>query len=197
MKVDRRIDKTQNALRLAISSLIEEKPYEQISVKDIVERANVARSSFYAHFRDKDDLVLSGFRMIGINSSDDIFEEGQDTGYPNFAIVLFRGSEQWKSLSRTFLTQKAGTVASHHIRNLLIIQTREWIHRNRTANAAHADLEDIVHYLASALIGLLTWWVNNDFPDSAEVLRDKFNQLAVNGLRSMEEVTIKPYARKP
>lgn len=195
MKTDRRIDKTQDALRLAISSLIEEKPYEKITVKNIVDRANVARSSFYAHFRDKDDLLLSGFKMIGINSSEDLFEETENTGYPNFAIVLFRGSEQWKSLSRTFLTQKAGTVASHHIRNLLIVQTREWIKRHSAANASPADTEAIVHYLASALLGLLTWWVSNDFPYSAQVMSDKFNQLAVNGLRSMQELTINTYTK--
>lgn len=194
MKTDRRIDKTQNALRLAISSLIDEKPYEQITVKDIVDRANVARSSFYAHFRDKDDLLLSGFQMIGINSSNDLFEDQANKDYPNFAIVLFRGSEQWKSMSRTFLSQKTGTVPSHHIRNMLIIQTRAWIQHNSTPDASTVDIEAIVHYLASALMGLLTWWVNNDFPYSAQVMSDKFNQLAVNGLKSIEQITINPAA---
>lgn len=190
MKTDRRIDKTQQALRDAMSSLIDEKPYEQITVKDLVERANVARSSFYAHFRDKDDLLLSGFKMIGINSSDDIFGDAEAHDYPNFAIVLFRGSEQFKSMSRAFLTLDSGTVASHHIRNMLIIQTRDWIKRNSKGEASAADIEAIVHYLASALLGLLTWWVNNDFPHSAQVMSDKFNQLAVNGLRGITEVTI-------
>lgn len=190
MKRDRRIDKTQNALRHAISSLIDEKPYEQITVKDIIERANVARSSFYAHFRDKDDLILSGFQMIGINSSDDIFENSDNTDYPNFAIVLFRGAAQWKSISKTFLTQHTGTVASHYIRNMLIVQTREWVRSNSNQQASPIDTETAVHFLASALLGLLTWWVNNDFPYTAQVMSDKFNQLAVNGLSGMEGISI-------
>src|SRR5690606_21046634 len=88
MKTDRRVDKTRKALRKAISELIEEKPYEDISVTELVERANIARSSFYAHFRDKDDLLLSGFQEIGVSSADDIFVEADGDGsYPKFAIV--------------------------------------------------------------------------------------------------------------
>lgn len=191
MATDRRIDKTQQALRHAMFTLMEVKPYEQITVKDLVEEANVARSSFYAHFRDKDDLLLSGFKIIGINSSDDLFDENDNSDYPNFAIVLFKGAEEWKPMSQAFLNRESGTVASHHIRNMLIIQTRNWLKLNSTSEASVTDLEAIVHYLSSALLGLLTWWVNNDFPHSAQTMSDKFNQLAVDGLRGIEGVTLK------
>jgi AcrR family transcriptional regulator len=191
MKTDRRIDKTQQALRDAMSVLIEQKPYAQITVKDLVDQANVARSSFYAHFKDKDDLLLSGFKMIGINSTEDIIVDTDNHSYPNFAIVLFRGAEQWPSMSRAFLTLDAGTVASHHMRNMLIIQIRDWIKRHGATDAPALDLEAIVHYLTSALLGLLTWWVNNDFPYTAQVMSDKFNQLAVDGLRGVENLTLK------
>jgi AcrR family transcriptional regulator len=192
MAKDRRIQKTHLALRDAISELVEEKPYDQISVKDIVERANIARSSFYAHYRDKDDLLLSGFREIGILSSQDVFVRNEKgSGYPNFAIVLFRGAEQWKSMSRAFLSIERATVASHHMRNLLVIQAREWLKENTEGEMTALELEPIVHYLASALLGLMTWWVRNDFPFSADVMSDRFNQLAVQGLQSVRELKLK------
>jgi AcrR family transcriptional regulator len=56
---DRRIQKTQRLLREALASLIREKPYNSIVVKQILDHANVGRSTFYAHFRDKDDLLVS------------------------------------------------------------------------------------------------------------------------------------------
>ena len=63
---DRRIQKTQNLLREALVSLIAEKPYDSIVVKEILDRANVGRSTFYMHFRDKDDLLVSGIHdMLG------------------------------------------------------------------------------------------------------------------------------------
>src|SRR6266545_7388977 len=54
---DRRIQKTQALLREALVSLIHEKPYDAIAVTEILERANVGRSTFYTHFRDKDELL--------------------------------------------------------------------------------------------------------------------------------------------
>src|SRR6516164_1368734 len=63
---DRRIQKTLSLLRDALVSLIVEKPYDTIVVKEILDRANVGRSTFYTHFRDKDDLLVSGIHdMLG------------------------------------------------------------------------------------------------------------------------------------
>jgi AcrR family transcriptional regulator len=191
MKTDRRVDKTHKALRRAISELIEEKPYEDITVTELVERANIARSSFYAHFKDKDDLLLSGFQDIGVSSADDIFiESEEDAGYPNFAIVLFRGAEEWKSMAKAFLNLDSATVASHHMRNMLVIQTRNWLKKHTVSSLPEKEVEAIVHYLTSALIGLLTWWVRNDFPFSADFMSEKFNQLAVTGLQGLGSLDI-------
>jgi AcrR family transcriptional regulator len=63
---DRRIQKTLSLLREALVSLIAEKPYDTIVVKEILDRANVGRSTFYTHFCDKDDLLVSGIHdMLG------------------------------------------------------------------------------------------------------------------------------------
>src|SRR5215813_12304001 len=55
-KQDRRRERTRHLLSEALVELIREKGYSAITVSDIIERANVGRSTFYAHFRDKDDL---------------------------------------------------------------------------------------------------------------------------------------------
>src|SRR5215208_5573677 len=57
---DRRVQRTQSLLRGALASLIHEKAYDAIVVKEILARANVGRSTFYAHYRDKDQLLESG-----------------------------------------------------------------------------------------------------------------------------------------
>jgi AcrR family transcriptional regulator len=57
MAEDRRIQKTTSLLRQALVSLIAEKPYDSIVVKEILDRANVGRSTFYTHFRDQDDCL--------------------------------------------------------------------------------------------------------------------------------------------
>src|SRR5262249_10947822 len=63
---DRRIEKTEKLLQEALADLIREKPYDAIVVKEILDRANVGRSTFYMHFRDKDDLLVRSIHhMVG------------------------------------------------------------------------------------------------------------------------------------
>src|SRR5258708_39605550 len=57
---DRRVARTHQLLRDALHSLIREKDYDSIVVKEILDRANVGRSTFYTHFNDKDALLVSG-----------------------------------------------------------------------------------------------------------------------------------------
>src|SRR5215469_590889 len=58
-KLDRRVRRTRNALGDALIALIEERSFQDITVQDILDRAQISRSTFYAHYRDKDDLFLS------------------------------------------------------------------------------------------------------------------------------------------
>lgn len=180
-----RKSRAREALRHALLGLLSERPYEAITVRDICRHCGVSRSSFYVHFRDKDDLLLSGFENIGVNSYDDLFEEtDRDPNYPDFAIVLFRGSEQEKEASRALLRPGADNAAYFHMRNMLVIKTRHWL-RTMAPTLPEAELEPTVHYLASALQGLLTWWVCNDFPYPADTVSNHFNRLAISGLEEL------------
>jgi AcrR family transcriptional regulator len=61
---DRRIQRTERLLHEALGALIHEKPYDAIAVKEILARANVGRTTFYSHYRDKDELLVSGMRAL-------------------------------------------------------------------------------------------------------------------------------------
>jgi AcrR family transcriptional regulator len=58
-KVDRRVRRTRESLGDALVELIREKPFAAITVQEVLDRAGVGRSTFYTHYRDKDDLFLS------------------------------------------------------------------------------------------------------------------------------------------
>src|SRR3990172_850885 len=57
-KTDRRVSRTRHALREALLSLMEEQDYNAITVEEITARADLGRTTFYLHYRDKEDLLL-------------------------------------------------------------------------------------------------------------------------------------------
>src|SRR5512136_644001 len=63
-KEDRRSQRTQQALMEALIALLAVKHYDEISINDIIDRANVGRSTFYAHYQTKDDLLKSSFERV-------------------------------------------------------------------------------------------------------------------------------------
>src|SRR6516164_5384579 len=62
--MDRRIQRTHQVLHQALISLIVEKGYEVITVQDIIDRANVGRSTFYTHYVGKQDLLRAGLKHL-------------------------------------------------------------------------------------------------------------------------------------
>src|SRR5918992_5009007 len=58
-KTDARVQRTRDALGDALVALMQEKPFDTITVQDVLDRAHVGRSTFYSHYSDKDDLLMS------------------------------------------------------------------------------------------------------------------------------------------
>src|SRR5437588_12521152 len=110
---DRRVQKTQKLLREALFSLIREKNYDSIVVKDILDRANVGRSTFYMHFRDKDDLLASSIcDLLGtIPSSHPKSGDGCNERILWFSLPIF---EHHESAPPDWSAHVGAAGASHH-----------------------------------------------------------------------------------
>src|SRR3989304_9359430 len=63
-QTDRRVQRTPERLQKALIELISERGYDAITIQDIVDRANVGRTTFYLHYRNKDDLFMSCHEAI-------------------------------------------------------------------------------------------------------------------------------------
>ena len=64
MTEDRRIARTHRLLQEALISLMGERGYDILTVQDIIDRADVGRSTFYAHFKDKEDLLMASLDPV-------------------------------------------------------------------------------------------------------------------------------------
>ena len=94
-KTDRRSQRTRQMLMAAMVELMRSKRYDAITVQEITDQANIGRSTFYAHFTDKDDLLVDGvYRMLASLDTDD----PQPTGagrrlYPTLALFHHIGAQ--------------------------------------------------------------------------------------------------------
>ncbi|MDB6060736.1 MAG: TetR family transcriptional regulator [Verrucomicrobiaceae bacterium] len=188
MKPDRRIARTRQLLSAALYELIIEQGYDALTVQQIIDRADVARSSFYAHFRDKDDLLLDGFqRDLAQPIGGKLFALHQETPseYPAFGTALFNSAQTHKRMVRALLNMDANSLTTNHLRNLLVVQIREWMQGHLDAAQHKREIELAVQFLSNALIGMLAWWVHNDFPYTADEMSATFNALSRGGLNGV------------
>jgi len=185
---DRRVRRTRELLRKALLDLILEKGYDRITVRDILDRADVGRSTFYAHFRDKDELLLAGFEDVrsAIAAEHEAVEAGRTTNTPFLEPLLpvFRHVEGhrhfWESLSR-----KGGAeVITRILRQSVDDLVREHF-RSRFPDAERRpeQLEPAIRFVAGACMGMLLWWLDTGAPDSAEEIHATFKRLATSGVK--------------
>ena len=62
--IDRRVRRTRERLQQALIELIGDRGYDAVTIQQIVDRANVGRTTFYAHYGSKDDLFMSCHEAI-------------------------------------------------------------------------------------------------------------------------------------
>ena len=184
---DRRVQKTQELLRHALFSLIGEKSYDSIVVKDILDRANVGRSTFYTHFSDKDELLVSGMhdmllsvRKAGPPSSASPYEQ-----IIWFSLTLFEHIDQHRQTSNGKMGTRGRAVVHEHLQEVLGELIAEAISKSfpRRREAGTAVPPDLVAcYVASTYVLVLNWWTENKNPLPPKKVNDLFRSLVLSTL---------------
>lgn len=155
-------------LHAAMEALIVGRGYDGFTVGDLLEHAAVSRSSFYAHYRDKDDLLLQGFETLGPPPA-----AVAGTGLPDLAQWLFNGTAARKPLASTLLSRSSRSVVCQHLENTLVVLVRDALRGGPapvTAPMPDLTLEPSVRFYVGALMGLWLWWVDHDYPLPADVV---------------------------
>ena len=172
---DRRKRRTRNRLRQGLLELILEKPYDEITVQDILDRADVSRSAFYAHFRDKDDLLRMGL-------PDDIVSYGLDTGESFLPAVtgMFAHVQEGQAWYQAMQGNAAMMLISQMSRQRMV---ENWVAYIEQLPGIEFPITAVAHYLTGALMSLLMWWINNGMKESPEQMNEMFQSLAGEGLK--------------
>lgn len=115
---DRRVERTRRTLRDALVALILERGWDDISVKDVCAAADVGRSTFYAHFADKEELLSSGFD--GLVAHLRASPECPEGTVLRFVPLLIAHTLEFRPLFRAVIGKHFGRVIQRRFRQLVV-----------------------------------------------------------------------------
>ena len=165
--VDRRIQKSKKYLSDAFIALILEKGYEAVTVQEIIDRANVGRSTFYAHFESKEQLLFSLLGTMNEKSKDGIDFE-----------MLFNHCADNFQIAKAMLGKKGGDLIIGHIRDVMSLKIAKDLKRDSpTSKSEQLKIYFTSEALSAALVSYLTNWLDEDMPYSSEEMSAKCNEL--------------------
>ena len=187
---DRRVQRTRQLLREALFSLIQEKGFEALSVQDIIDRANVGRATFYAHFENKVDLLLVGFDELRAS-----LRERQRTAVSRgsgveervlaFSREMFAHTNEHRELFRAMAGKQSGAVIQQVLHKLLVDLVRDDVKTVvAPGDARSIPTEALVQLIAGSLFGLLMWWLDGRVRMSVEEVDTLFRRFAIPAVKA-------------
>lgn len=176
-----RAQRTRELLLDSMYQLLLEKDYAEIKVQDLLDRAGVARSTFYAHFHDKEDLLVAGYESIGVPDIKICDAPDQRRVVLDVSTWLFAATARHAALTTSFFNHPSQNIVLAHLETTLLIQVREHYRKQGFYDADPLRGEVAVRCFVGALVGLWLWWVRRDYPCSAEEVTKIFDELLNNG----------------
>lgn len=166
-KPDRRINRTRALLFQSLSELMLEKRYEEITVQDIIDRANVGRSTFYAHFQDKESLS-EGLLVHLLDSLTSAIETEKSDPQS-----LLPGEELFEHIKNHYSMFKAMT--SGHGFDMFFKKGQEYWSEQMTGRlqallpagqTPKVPIPVLAHHISGTFVNMLKWWIDNKMPYS-------------------------------
>ena len=187
-KTDRRSQRTRELLQKALIELIGKRGLDEITIQDIVDRANVGRTTFYLHYKSKDELFISCHQSIVSE-----FHLGSLHPLSREELLSPKAPAGMTSIYQHFEDGRASLYSIFQGENSLPILRRmrelnaQEIEANLRSVFSGADsaipLNMLANYLAGAHISLLQWWLDKRRPYKPQELAQTFHRLQRAAIR--------------
>ena len=187
-KVDRRTQRTRHQLGRALVGLVEEKRFDDITVQDVIDRADVGRSTFYAHYMDKDDLLMAILADLEMPGLDPTTWKADDPAF-GWTLALFR---HFGSVKRLFKAVASSSLARRETIDRLEQLARAELSRlNAARKVDEFQLQTIVRFLVGTFIGFMDWWIRDENDHlAAEQVDHAFRALVLPGVANVLELEL-------
>ncbi len=172
--------------------MIREKDYDSIVVKEIFDRANVGRSAFYTHFRDKDELLARSIHDIlgSVPSTHPKTGNGRNERILWFSLPIFEHLYRHRRIGELRLGPRGRAILHGYLQEVLAELIAEEVRkslqgRRKTAGQIPPDI--LVQYVASTFILVLNWWVESRSALPPEEVNDLFRALILPTLAAVSD----------
>jgi AcrR family transcriptional regulator len=175
-KQDRRVNRTRRLLRESLMKLVVEKGYDSVTIEDITEKAELGRTTFYLHYRDKEELLLESIDAIAEELTAHIYQQIQ-AGNPSGRFLsgenqfrpiqfVFEHASNNRMLYQIILRGEGSTIAASRIRQIIFDAAQMffllYLGQEKVDSIGKANMDIIAAYFSSSLLGFLTWWLESE-----------------------------------
>lgn len=192
---DRRVRRTRHALEEALIGLILEKGYDAVTIEEITDRADLGRTTFYLHFRDKEELLMNAIDTMIEDflvqnetlppSRTELLHNIQTQSerlnlYGNLLGQIFVHAHENADLYKVILRGEGGSRA---IQRMADISTEEFLRRMKDFSnlAEKVPLDVFATYFTGSILQMITWWLEENEPYPIDDMVAYFQQLFVFG----------------
>jgi AcrR family transcriptional regulator len=183
-KLDERARRTRARLGSAFVALIHEEPIEDVTVQDVLNRSAVGRSTFYLHFRDKNDLLLSQLEVF-LETMSTLLSVRKEISRRVVPVAeMFEHIENQKKLYR--ILADAGPLndffdlAQGYFARGIEDRLRE---SGCLPKIPRGELAARACALSGSMLSLLRWWLDRGAKEPPGEMDELFNRMAWNGLQ--------------
>jgi len=200
-KTDRRIQRTRQSLRTALMELIKEKDYDALSIEEITERANVGRTTFYLHYKDKEDLLMEEFSTIlyeramvlseipfsvWLPVSEEDLEKNRSL---QPLLLVFEHIQNNSKLYYLLLQSSNSSKIIERIRKITTDSIVKFVEAKKETDPipllSEVPIEFFAAFFSGALISVVSWWISEDMRHSPEEVTNMFRSLLIRGATGM------------
>jgi AcrR family transcriptional regulator len=187
-KLDRRVVKTRQIIYDAFFELMKEKPYDKITVQDIIDRANVGRSTFYSHFFTKDELLKSCIESM-MEMLNQHLVHAADRDNSNTLIPLVEFFKHIKDNSRLMKSIIRGNNSDLFLGEVQLFLSKK-IEAHIGAQLAKGKelivpMPVFINYISGTLISLTEWWLDNKTPYTPVQMEQYFSDLVTPSIKAI------------
>ena len=174
--MDRRTQKTRTAIYNALNNLLAEKKYSNITIQEIIDRANIGRSTFYSHFETKDELLKSMctdiFEHSNLNSSlekTDTLQTDNKKLQVMLTHILNHIKDNEKIIKGVF-SSESGEIFKNFFKEYFKFQIKDNVLYPTDPNGLVVPEEFVLNHISGSFVETVKWWLENNSKCSPEEL---------------------------